>query len=142
VAGLRVDNVTTIEPIRTFWDKVIILHDTRRWFEHRGELRQEGRLTRHYYDVHRLLGADVGRSAVADRSLAAQCVRHARMFFDRPDLDLAQAAPGTYALAPSPAMRDRLARDYENMAAMIFGPIPAFDDVISSIVELERQLND
>jgi hypothetical protein len=139
--GLRVDNVTTIDPSRTFWDKVIILHGTRRWFEHRGELRQEGRVTRHYYDVHRLLGADVGRAAVANPVLAAECVRHARMFFDRPDLDLAQAAPGTYALAPSPAMRERLARDYENMAAMIFGPIPAFDDVMRSVSELERQLN-
>jgi len=38
-------------------------------------------------------------------------------------------------------MRDRLARDYENMAAMVFGPIPAFDDVMSSVAELERQLN-
>jgi hypothetical protein len=102
---------------------VIVIHGTRRWFEHRGELRQEGRVTRHYDDVHRLLGADVSRAAEANRSLAAECVRHARMFFDRPDLDLAQAAPGTYALAPSPAIRERLARDDENMAAMIFGPI-------------------
>jgi hypothetical protein len=60
---------------------------------------------------------------------------------DHPDLDLAQAAPGTYALASSPAMRERLARDYENMAAMIFGPIPGFDDVMRSVTELERQLN-
>jgi hypothetical protein len=63
------------------------------------------------------------------------------MFFDRPDLDLAQAAPGTYALAPSPAMLARLVRDYENMAAMFFGPIRVFDDLMSSVAELERQLS-
>ena len=72
----------------------------------------------------------------SDRSLVAQCVRHARIFFDRPDLDLAQAAPGTYALMPSPAMRECPARDYENMPTMIFGKISTFDDVTASIVEL------
>src|ERR1035437_633714 len=47
--GLRVQGITTIEPTRTFWDKVIILHGLRRWFERRGDLRQEGqRITRHY----------------------------------------------------------------------------------------------
>ena len=34
---LTVTGVTTIEPGRTLWDKVIILHGLRRWFERRGE---------------------------------------------------------------------------------------------------------
>ncbi len=141
-AGLRVEGVTTIEPTRTFWDKVVILHGLRRWFEIRGELRQEGqRVTRHYYDIHCLLGADIGGPTAADLRLADECVRHARMFFGRPDLDLAHAVPGTLALAPTPAMFERLQRDYENMAGMIFGPIPAFGDVIASVVDLERRLN-
>lgn len=29
---LNARNVTTVEPCRTFWDKVIILHGLRRWF--------------------------------------------------------------------------------------------------------------
>ena len=63
------------------------------------------------------------------------------MFFDPPDLHLVQAAPGTYALTPSSAMREGLARVHANMAAMVFGPILAFDDGMSSVAELERQLN-
>ncbi len=141
-AGLRVEGITTIEPARTFWDKIVILHGLRRWFENRGELRQEGqRVTRHYYDIHCLLGAGIGRRAVADLGLAAECVRHARMFFGRPDFDLVHAAPGTFALAPTPAMLERLERDYQNMAGMIFGPIPGFGDVVASVVDLERRLN-
>jgi hypothetical protein len=140
--GLRVQGITTIEPRRTFWDKIIILHGLRRWFERRGELRQEGqRVTRHYYDIHSLLFADIGASMVTDLSLAAECARHARMFFDRPDLDLARAAPGTFALAPTPPMLERLERDYENMAGMIFGSIPAFRDVVRTVVDLEGRLN-
>jgi hypothetical protein len=36
---LAVGNVTTVDPSRTFWDKVVILHGLRRWWDRRGELR-------------------------------------------------------------------------------------------------------
>jgi hypothetical protein len=50
---LAVTEITTIQPTRTFWDKVVILHGLRAWFETRAELRQEGqRISRHYYDLH------------------------------------------------------------------------------------------
>lgn len=141
--GLRVHGITTIDSTRTFWDKVIILHGLRRWFERRGELRQEGqRVTRHYYDVHCLLRARTGPSILADQSLAADCARHARIFFGRPDLDLEHAAPGTFAIAPTSDMRGRLERDYVNMAGMIFGPIPSFHEVLATISDLERSLNE
>ena len=55
-------------------------------------------------------------SFLANQALAAECVRHARMFFGRPDLDLEHAAPGTFAIVPTPDMRGRLERDYVNMA--------------------------
>jgi len=139
--SLAVTGVTTIEAARTLWDKVIILHGARRWFEKRSELRQEGqRVSRHYYDVHLLRASAAGSAALADLALGAECARHARMFFDRPDLDLATAAPGSFALAPAPAMRDRLERDYESMQGMIFGAVPAFDELMASVGDLERQL--
>ena len=124
------------------WDKVIILHGVRRWFERRGELRQEGqRITRHYHDVHCLLRARTGASFLADQSLAAECARHARMFFGRPDLDLEHARPGTFAIVPTSDMRGRLERDYVNMAGMIFGPIPPFHEVLETLADLERGVN-
>ena len=53
---LTVPDVTTIEPSRTFWDKIVIVHGLRRWHEIRGELRYDGqRISRHYYDLHCLL---------------------------------------------------------------------------------------
>ena len=38
--ALAVSGVLTIEPTRTFWDKVVIAHGLRRWYERRGVLRQ------------------------------------------------------------------------------------------------------
>ncbi|MGH8683490.1 MAG: nucleotidyl transferase AbiEii/AbiGii toxin family protein [Burkholderiales bacterium] len=141
-ADLSVPNITTVDPRRTFWDKVVILHGLRRWFDNRGVLRQEGqRISRHYYDVHRLLDSDVGRGAVGDPSMATDCARHARMFFNRPDFDLESAAPGRFALVPAPSMMDLLRRDYERMAEMIFGPVPDFASVIESVSGLEARVN-
>lgn len=139
---LRVPNVTTVDPERTFWDKVVILHGQRRWFERRGVLRGGGqRISRHYYDVFRLFKSDVASRATNDRALAIDCARHARMFFNSPDLDLEHAVPGTLAIVPSDAMLDALLSDYKAMARMIFGPVPAFEDVIGSIAALETQVN-
>ncbi|MFG1466716.1 nucleotidyl transferase AbiEii/AbiGii toxin family protein [Xanthobacter sp. DSM 24535] len=145
VAGLElsVSNVTTIGAERTFWDKVVIAHGLRRWFERRGELRQAGqRVSRHFYDLHCLFASDVGRSAIADADLGADCVRHALMFFNRPDYDLASAATGSFAIAPSAAMIDALARDYANMTPMIFGDAPLFEDILTSMKEIEQIAND
>lgn len=139
---LTVPDVTTINPARTFWDKVIIAHGLRRWYERRGVLRQDGqRVSRHYYDLHCLTNTDTGREALKNADLAADCVQHARMFFDRPDYDLATATRGTFAIAPTEAMIELLRRDYANTAAMIFGQAPTFDDIMASITALQAAAN-
>ncbi len=139
---LTVSNVTTIQPTRTFWDKVVIVHGLRAWFDRRGELRQEGqRISRHYYDLHVLRGSGVGEEAIADRPLGAECVRHAQMFFGRPDYNLGAAVPGTYRLAPTGSMVDALRRDYQAVVGMIIGAAPDFDAIVASVAALESQLN-
>ncbi len=139
---LSVANVTTVDAQRTFWDKVVILHGLNRWFDRRSELRGGGqRVSRHYYDLHRLLSEDVAAKALADADLGRDCVRHARMFFNSPDLDLATAAPGSFLLRPADAMLEPLRRDYVAMRGMIFGDAPTFEAVIATITELETRLN-
>jgi hypothetical protein len=139
---LSVPDVVTIEPGRTFWDKIVIAHGLRRWHERRGVLRQEGqRVSRHYYDLHCLSRSDLGRAAMEDPSLGLDCVRHARMFFDRPDYDLVSARPGSFAIAPSAEMIDLLRRDYDNTVAMIFGTPPTFDAIYDSMLAIEAVIN-
>ena len=139
---LSVPNVTIVDAERTFWDKVVILHGLRRWFDIRGVLRGGGhRISRHYYDVHELMSSDAGKRAIKDTALGEDCVAHARMFFNRPDYDLASATRPTFALTPEGAMYDDLRRDYGAMTGMIFGKPPAFEDVIESVAALEATLN-
>jgi hypothetical protein len=84
------------------WDKVVILHGLRYWFQKRSVLPGGGqRISRHYYDLYWLLESDTGRDAANGFDLGADCVRHARMFFISPDLNLATAVPGTFRLSPT-----------------------------------------
>lgn len=139
---LSVSGVTTIHAQRTFWDKIVIAHGLRSWFDRRGELRQDGqRVSRHYYDLHSLLGTQVGNVALADFALGSDCVEHARTFFNRPDYNLAGAVAGSFSLRPVGEMINRLSRDYDNTRAMIFGEAPEFNKILESIGRIEDALN-
>lgn len=140
--SLSVQNVTTVVAERTFWDKIIILHGVRKWFENRGVLRYQGqRVSRHYYDVYRMLQSDLLKQTVGDLELATDCAAHARMFFNSPDLGLSKTTPGTFSLSPIAGMADDLRRDYGRMTGMIIGDAPRFEDVMASIASLEAELN-
>jgi hypothetical protein len=140
--NLLVANVTTVKPERTFWDKVIILHGLRQWHDRRNELRHGGqRISRHYYDVYRLMQAATATEWQADHALAIDCSHHARLFFGSADLGLDTAMPGTFTLTPNSAMQEALARDYAAMAGMVFGEVPPLDAVLASVEKLEQVVN-
>lgn len=140
--NLAVPNITTVEAKRTLWDKVTILHGLRQWFEKRGELRQGGqRVSRHYFDVYRLMQSPEAQAWLADRALGANCVLHASLFFGSPDLGLESAQPGTFTLSPAPAMRAALEADYRAMVGMVFGPAPTLDEVLEGVVAVEKIVN-
>lgn len=141
-ADLAVANITTVKPERTFWDKVMILHGLRQWYDRRKELRHEGqRVSRHYYDVHQLLQQEASGDWQADQSLALDCATHARLFFGSADLGLNAAKAGAFTLVPDGAMREALAKDYDAMSGMIFGDVPSLEAVLASVGQLEQSIN-
>ena len=111
-------------------------------FEKRGVLRGQGqRVSRHYYDVHRIFQSQLGVRAVANRQLGADCFAHARIFFSSPDLGLDRAVSGTFSLSATDAMFGELRRDYARMAGMIIGAPPEFDEVMASVAAVENAVN-
>lgn len=127
---------------RTFWDKIIILHGVRQWHDRRGELRQGGqRVSRHFYDVYRLLQHPDINTWLANQDLAQDCALHARLFFGSGDLGLELAECGSFTLTPSQPLSESLERDYVAMGGMVFGVLPEIRDVVQSIEALEHRLN-
>jgi predicted nucleotidyltransferase component of viral defense system len=146
---LTVQNVTTVKPERTFWEKVLILHAMTEMTEKRSM--QDGpelkvpdlnRYSRHYYDVHQIwTNPDYGQATASMLDLAEACRRHKELMFRAPDHRYDRAVPGSFRLVPTPEMRKKLEADYEKMSAMIFGTPPEFVSVMTSIQELEAHLN-
>jgi hypothetical protein len=139
--ALAVTGVKTIAPERTFLDKVLILHGMTCYFKVAGRLRGRGRVSRHYYDVHKLMAASVGERACTDDSLIEDCVQHARIFFYRANAGLESAQRGSFQLCPTGEMIDPLLTDYRAMATMILGEVPVFETVLESVARAERRLN-
>jgi hypothetical protein len=98
-------------------------------------------VSRHYFDVFRLLQPPLGERAMQDRALGADCARHARMFFNSPDFDLDHAVDGTFTVVPPSGMQAPRQRDYDAMAMMITGAVPPFADVMKAIGVLEQRLD-
>jgi Nucleotidyl transferase AbiEii toxin, Type IV TA system len=130
---LAVTGVTTINPQRTFLDKILILHGLTFYFDAKGTLRGSGRVSRHYYDVHCVMGSPGGENACADDPLIEDCIRHAKMFFHRNHAGLHEAKRGSFHLCPSREMLSPLRRDYDAMSTMIFGEVPTFEAVLESV---------
>jgi len=140
--NLSISNVVTIHAERTFWDKMLILHGLRRWHDNRGVLGNQGhRVSRHYYDIYKLIHSPIGQEAITDHVLAHDCAHHAQVFFNSADLDLQYAIPGSLTVMPTLGMIEVLKRDYDAMAGMIFGEVPEFSDVLRAISNLEHKVN-
>lgn len=141
--NLTIQNIVTIHAERTFWDKIIILHGLRCWYDNRKQLRQEGhRISRHYYDIYKLFHSSVGDIARKDRVLAIDCARHAQLFFSSKYFDLKTARPGTFKIMPTAEMIEILKRDYHAMLGMVFGKAPDFIDIIDTVYDLEKGINE
>jgi len=132
--NLSVPNVNCIAPERTFWDKAVIAHGLRAWFDTRKCLKNNGnRISRHYYDLHMLLNNTIGQNAIQDIDLGKECAFHASIFFFDKDSQQSSAAKGGFIIYPSDGMIPALRQDYEKMSAMIFGDTPTFDEILASI---------
>lgn len=130
--------VRVIRAERTFWEKATILHHE----AHRpvGNL-QPARYSRHYYDLARMVASPVRATALADFDLLAEVVAFKRRFYPRGWARYELAVPGSLSLVPHGEVLKAVEADYRAMQAMIFGSVPAFQDILSALTGLEAEIN-
>ncbi len=147
VPGVVADDsfaIRTVTARRTFWDKVLLLHEeTYRPDPPAGATvtRKPG-LARHYYDVWRLIEKGVAQEAIADPGLFAQVVEHRRDFFGYGWMDYATMRPGSIRLLPLDHQRDTWRQDYAAMRAeMFYGEPPKFDAILETVDAFAKRFN-
>lgn len=129
--------VRSIEAIKTFWDKVTILHCE----AHRPpEKKQPLRYSRHYYDLFRLLKSHIKTEALANRKLLQSIFEFKHKFYPQGFAKYQEAINGQVKLVPPRPRIEQLEADYQGMREMIFGDYPAWTEIMRAIIEFEHEL--
>ena len=132
--------VTVLSPKRTFWEKATLIHVEC----HRRQLAaRPDRLSRHWFDLACLGRHDVGRSALSDRELLEDVVRHKTVFFNASYAHYHHCLEGRLRLVPDHDQLPALKSDYDAMrAARIVGAdAPEFDALLDQIRVVESAAN-
>ncbi len=130
--------VSAIKAERTFWEKVTILHVE----AHRNETKAaKDRYSRHYYDMMMLAKSSIKQSAFRDLSLLEKVVEFKKKFYYQKWARYDLAVPKTLKLYPPKHVLKSLTKDYEDMQIMIFGDTPTFDEILESVLQLQREIN-
>jgi len=73
--------------------------------------------------------------------LLAQVVAHKQIFYPAAWAHYELARPASLHLIPVAERRAALERDYRDMAVMIFGEPPSFEEVMETLAGLENEVN-
>ncbi len=137
-----VSGVRTFAPVRTYWEKLLILHGLSYGYENGKRLPTDKDLiSRHYYDAAMITVTETGRSALTNIVLLDAVREHNLIAFQQAWKRFDKAAPGSVRLAPQPELRSAIERDYRAMQDMILGDIPDFGWIIEQIQSAEAVIN-
>lgn len=130
--------IPTVLPERTFWEKITILH--RESFRAKDNPPPD-RYSRHYYDIYKMMNSPVKDSALQNPALLKKVVSFKDKFYHSPWGRYDLAKPGSIRLTPPEYNIPVLKNDYELMRSMLYGDIPTFDEILSGIAALEKEIN-
>lgn len=130
--------VRTIDVERTFWEKITILHKIKNWPE--GKPVQK-RYARHLYDVFQMVHSEVKQMAFAKKELLERDVLFKKKFYYAKTMPYDTLTLQQVQLVPEGRILEELKTDYEAMKNMIYGPKPAFDEIIECLKNLEKEIH-
>jgi len=130
-------NVQVISPLRTFWEKITILHKAAFFPENEFP----SRYSRHYYDVFELCQTNIKDRALHDLEMMKEVIDFNRRFYPKSSYHFELAKPGSFRLIPDESNRIKLESDYKAMELMFFSEHPSFDEMMEQIRNLEIEIN-
>ena len=131
--------VQAVVPQRTFLEKICLLHEE--FAKPSQEMRTE-RMSRHLYDLVRMVDTPIAEEALNDQQLFHSVVEHRRIFIGLKGFDYSTLAPKTISIVTPANIIAQWKDDYETMRnTMIYGNSPTFNKLIDNIMELNKKIN-
>ncbi|MDR1221682.1 MAG: nucleotidyl transferase AbiEii/AbiGii toxin family protein [Tannerella sp.] len=128
--------VPTVIPQRTFLEKAFLLHEE---FQKPFEKVRIDRMTRHIYDLEKLMDTDFATEALNNRDLYNAIIEHRRTLTAMKEVDYSTHSPQTINFVPPDFVMNEWREDYEKMKNMIYGESLPFDKLIERIKELNER---
>ena len=130
--------IRTVVPTRTFLEKLFLLAE-----EFQKDKPRSVRMSRHLYDLEKLMDTEYGREALADRTLYDAIVEHRRAYYALKYVNYDLHAPASINfLIPEHSMESWKA-DYADMRRFfIYGQSLEFDELMKKISELQKRVRD
>jgi len=135
-----VSEIVVLSPERTFWEKATLIHVECS----RGKLNTNSeRLSRHWYDLVQLSKHYSGQSAIKNRTLLEDVVRHKKLFFNSSYANYDACLDNQLKLLPEKESIRELQKDYEKMivAGMIYQAPMKFAELTDILSQLEIDIN-
>lgn len=131
--------VNAVIPQRTFLEKLFLLHEE--FSKPSAEIRIE-RMSRHLYDVSRIMQTEIADQALSDDNLYYSVIEHRRRFIGLKDFDYDMLKKATLKIVPEGATRKDWEKDYRNTVTnMVMGDAPSFDEIMTDIEMLNKRIN-
>ncbi|MDR0796282.1 MAG: nucleotidyl transferase AbiEii/AbiGii toxin family protein [Tannerella sp.] len=125
-----------VVPERTFWEKICLLHEE---FAKPQELIRTERMSRHSYDLEKIMNTPIAENALKDKGLYNSIVEHRRIFVGLKGFDYSTLATKTIRIIPPDNIIAQWQEDYEIMQrTMIYGESLTFNKLIDRIKQLNE----
>jgi hypothetical protein len=131
--------VVALEVERSFWEKATILHTE---YHRPAEKPTPDRFSRHYADTAALAKHSAASKAIDQHDLRSRVVAWKSQFFGSSWANYDLAKPGTFRLVPPAERQPALRRDYQAMRDMYLTNPGSFDDILSTLADLENRINE
>jgi len=130
-------SVQTVEPKRTFLEKAFLLHEE---FRKPAEKIRTSQLSRHLYDLEKLMDTEHAAAALADHHFYSSVVDHRKKFNAIRGLDYTSHAPAYIDFIPPETVIGQWQNDYVEMRrSMIYGESPEFSVLMERLRELLKR---
>jgi predicted nucleotidyltransferase component of viral defense system len=132
-------SIPTVNPERTFLEKIFLLHEE---FQKPAEKIKVDRLSRHLYDIEKMMDTQFAEKALSDKHLYQQIVEHRRTITPLRGIDYALHSPDKINPLPPGNLMDAWRKDYEQMQqSMIYRESLPFDKLLQRITLLKDRIN-
>jgi len=129
-------DVPTVLPGKTFLEKIFLLHEE---FNRFGGGKVD-RLTRHLYDIEKMMDKAFAIEAMNNESLYSDIVEHRSKFTAWSGLDYQSHHPSNISFLPPETLTEALKDDYKKMQeGFIYGKKLSYEELIERIAVLQER---